>query len=1076
MSSVPSHEEAVSTSTRDLEKAALGGSRLINRKRAVSNVKPEIRVVEEADLEESEPRDDEEGGHGQLPATDGRAGHAPRLNSIWSSAELERLIEGEELDLETYDVNEFRDGFCDALFLSPRAADTGELLRRAERTLPRAFRKKHPLSLRNFIPKQWHEVRSVAYRVTRTRAGIKLLKAFAAYFTAYALCLVPWVRAWLGRYNYIMVVSTIVNHPGRTVGAQIDGTVMTVLGTAMGLGWGAFGLWLSTSSASAQIGYAGILALFLCIYIGLVAALRSYFIRLYQFVICAGMAVTYTCLAEVSSEEVAWGKLFQYGVPWVIGQAIALATCILCFPDAGARGLAVSLNDAFETMLDALDTRKSQRRLARQRLAQTFINLSQVYRDLSIDITVTRFDPRDVLALRNLLQAVVRALLAMRPEPGAAGLQDSPLDESPGGVTSIFQALVQTTVLATPGLSDVAPGPLLTKIDTKERAVRLVRYQLDDPTKRLLKRMTEALQSGHAVLMDMSGYRSLGPSAEVPSDVAGALVKLRKAIIKFDQAESSLLDGEELQSKFVPEVIELFAYCRPIRQAATSVEAALVKVNEMQQRRRRMRVYLPSYPWRKALNRANAQIRHDRGGVTAAAYFKSFADIQRLISKIKSSEHYIIREEHEDLFRAATIQSEATHVTEEPMAEDGRPLLKRSKVRHSIWKVAHHLQGFEMRFALKTAIVTSLLALPAWLDNSRMWWKEYEAWWAVAMAWLMMHPRVGGNAQDLITRALLGALGAIWAGAGYAAGNGNPFVMGAFAIIYIRSGLVGCLSFTVTSLALLTGNQDTPPLATTISRGVAFVVGVVASVIINWIIWPFVARHELRKALSEMMFFLGVTYRTIIGRYVYNDQGPSPTKEDIERSEVLEGRLREGFVRIRQLLGLTRHEIRLRGPFDPLPYSALADSCERFFEYLVAVRQSSLFFHPKFVRDNDEAVERLLCHRRDAVASILTNLYILAGALKSNRQVPKYLPSAAAARKRLMDKMVEIEAEYEEDEYKLDPQKTEQRKWVQIYQYSYNESLTGCVAQLEELERYTKLIVGEHGFDDFYSDSSEGED
>jgi hypothetical protein len=93
---------------------------------------------------------------------------------------------------------------------------------------------------------------------------------------------------------------------------------------------------------------------------------------------------------------------------------------------------------------------------------------------------------------------------------------------------------------------------------------------------------------------------------------------------------------------------------------------------------------------------------------------------------------------------------------------------------------------------------------------------------------------------------------------------------------------------------------------------------------------------------------------------------------------------------------LTRHEIRLRGPFDPLPYSALADGCERFFEYLVAVRQSSLFFHPKFVRDNDEAVERLLCHRRDAVASILTNLYILAGALKSNRQVPVSIPALRA--------------------------------------------------------------------------------
>lgn len=37
------------------------------------------------------------------------------------------------------------------------------------------------------------------------------------------------------------------------------------------------------------------------------------------------------------------------------------------------------------------------------------------------------------------------------------------------------------------------------------------------------------------------------------------------------------------------------------------------------------------------------------------------------------------------------------------------------------------------------------------------------------------------------------------------------------------------------------------------------------------------------------------------------------------------------------------------------------------------------------------------------------------------------------------------------------------KKWADIYSYSYNESLTGCVAQLEELEKLTKLIVGEQG-------------
>jgi hypothetical protein len=118
---------------------------------------------------------------------------------------------------------------------------------------------------------------------------------------------------------------------------------------------------------------------------------------------------------------------------------------------------------------------------------------------------------------------------------------------------------------------------------------------------------------------------------------------------------------------------------------------------------------------------------------------------------------------------------------------------------------------------------------------------------------------------------------------------------------------------------------------------------------------------------------------------------------------MLEGRLREGFVRIRQLMvspsnlpfnlpnqnqALTRHEIRLRGPFNHLPYSALIDACERFFEYLVSVRQSSLFFHPHYLSDDEQAAESLLAYRRDAVAAILMNLYVLAGALRGNREVP----------------------------------------------------------------------------------------
>jgi hypothetical protein len=117
-------------------------------------------------------------------------------------------------------------------------------------------------------------------------------------------------------------------------------------------------------------------------------------------------------------------------------------------------------------------------------------------------------------------------------------------------------------------------------------------------------------------------------------------------------------------------------------------------------------------------------------------------------------------------------------------------------------------------------------------------------------------------------------------------------------------------------------------------------------------------------------------------------------------------------------------------------------------------------------------------YRRDAVASILMNLYILAGALRTGRKVPRYLPSAAAARRRLLQKMDEIEAEEaevarqkEESEgvggrvEKVESVETEEskRKWSQIYAYSYSQSLTGCVKELESLGLWTKQICGEQG-------------
>lgn len=103
-----------------------------------------------------------------------------------------------------------------------------------------------------------------------------------------------------------------------------------------------------------------------------------------------------------------------------------------------------------------------------------------------------------------------------------------------------------------------------------------------------------------------------------------------------------------------------------------------------------------------------------------------------------------------------------------------------------------------------------------------------------------------------------------------------------------RSGLVICISFVVVSLGAYT-REGQPSIAMIAwTHGVAFVVGVVAAVVVNWVLWPFVARHELRKALSAMMIYSSIIYRGVVAKYVYYEEGEPPQKEDIERSGLLD--------------------------------------------------------------------------------------------------------------------------------------------------------------------------------------------
>lgn len=704
----------------------------------------------------------------------------------------------------------------------------------------------------------------------------------------------------------------------------------------------------------------------------------------------------------------------------------------------------------------------------KRKLAWQFVNVSQAIRDFTLEFTISRFLSDDVVLIRNLIQGVIRSILSITPDP------------------TLFEDFEPLTE---PASDQITANTRQSPLPHHERAKRTICQSLNKPTKTLIEAMLASIMQADQTILLIGGQKATEIKAHL---LPQALDNLRSAKEAFDSADALLVAHPHLSSEYAksPDVIQLFLFVHPVRQTADKVEALVAKVLEMQQAERKWRIRAPSYPFNKALMRTNAQVRHDRGGLTAGFYFRSKRQLDRTMAELQSSA-YIPAARH-----AAESQALKDTPAEQPaiigahqqeQEYDHGKSSSKAPFRYRVWEVVHGLQGFESRFAFKVTLVTTLLSVPAWLPQSRGWWNDYESWWAVVTVWVMMHPRVGGTFQDLAVRTFCAAIGAIWGGFAYAADDGNPYVMAVFAALYMipmlyrftqsshpRSGVVGCLSFTVVSLSAYTGHGYPSILTISWTRGVAFIIGLVAALTVNWILWPFIARHELRKSLSSMMLHSAILYRGVVAKYIYYAQGEEPGPTDIARSEMLEGRLREGFVRMRQLMELTRHEMRLRAPFNPLPYSALITACESFFEHLVQVRQSSLYFQPNMLASDSKAVASMTVPRRDAVAVILMDLYVLACALRADRPVPRYLPSAAIARKRLLDCMDFVEAgqakRLEEVGGKgMGVEKGEEegkgRRWADVYQYAYSSALTDIVENLQEMQRFTKEVCGEVGWE-----------
>ncbi|EWC48396.1 hypothetical protein DRE_02165 [Drechslerella stenobrocha 248] len=994
-----------------------------------------------------------------------RGGGSSAANSIPLDQFISRL-QLEADDLEDYGVEELRDGFFDASFYKMPRKDLA--------TARRQRKIRSPFSLRTFFRLQKEGIYRFYGGIRYTRRKYALMRAVTGYMIAYILCLIPAVQRWLGPYQFIMVISTIFNHAGRSIGSQIEGTIASLLGTGLGLGVGLLALWISTVTPTARDNYGAFLAVCLLVVLPVLAWGRARFARVFQLSSSTGFSLFFLICERVGRTP-HYHKAWEFGVPWAIGVAITQFVSVVVFPNPGNAQIARALHNALDAAIKGLNLPRPTPQ-ERIRMNKETVEMSVAVRDFRSEITVSKISPDDLIQLRNNLQAVMRDFLRLDI---TAPVFESPKDEpAPQEGTALPEAKIQMDLQADSD-SD----------DEEKLEIARIRAALAGPSREMIDTMKEALEACDTFMMQL-----LRQTSYLPPGRRKAKCSCEELVDRLIRARDNLEDAHGAWASVHPSdfsytLIQIFLFTSTVLQSSEQVERLVRSTASVLRKRSTAawKIWLPNYPLRKMVYRSNPQVRHDRGGTTTAFYFRTMKDIALLMSKIAG--------------KAWVPDSDLSVKPTQHKRE-------KKTLRFKIWEVLHELQGFEARFALKNTMTVCLLSIPAWLPDSHEWWDDYEAWWCIVASWHLMQPRVGGNLKDLISRIVTVVLGALWGALSFAAGNGNPYVMTVFALIFSipilyrymlsshpRSGLIGCLTFTVVSMTCYNDGGATPTSKIAYTRGAAFVVGVLASIFINWFLWPFVARHELRKSLANMLINMSIVYRTVVAKYIYHDLDYMPSEADITESQIREAKLREGFVRIRELLRMTEHEPRLRERFDPTPYEHLIDSSEKFFDHIIDVRQASLYFR---ISGDRHMAQMMLSCRRDAVATILMNLWVLGGGLRANTPIPKYLPSAAIARRRLLQRIEDLDVDgYDGGHYEgagrrlrfteleaLRPEEVEAQmharlaggsvaerdakirlpridKWTHFYQYAYSSILNEIVRELEQLQIYTKAITGE---------------
>ncbi|KAJ3281149.1 hypothetical protein HK104_000177, partial [Borealophlyctis nickersoniae] len=341
------------------------------------------------------------------------------------------------------------------------------------------------------------------------------------------------------------------------------------------------------------------------------------------------------------------------------------------------------------------------------------------------------------------------------------------------------------------------------------------------------------------------------------------------------------------------------------------------------------------------------------------------------------------------------------------------------RLRRGLVAVAKWFGQPESRFAIKVALSVGLIGFPGVLRAG--WYTQIRGVWAVVTMAVVLSPTVGASLLIGAFRVAGTLLGAVSGLAVWLIASGNPFIMAVLTVVWayplcwvymntswLRIGVTALFTYAIVLLAAYVA-VDNPDFNETIyslawKRALTIVLGMVAAIFLNVVVWPYKARIHLRFGVAKTIHEIGILYSSAMSLYI-GDPTTQAYTESLRTSRVRSKKLQSAINRLEDLLQLTRTEVRLSSPFPRDLYRDILTSLRAISDRLASMLTMCA---AGFGSAREEYILPVVLWRKDMYKQVLLFLHVIAASLKAKIPLPASMPPARVARLRLIAKLQEL--------------------------------------------------------------------